>query len=233
MSRAANLFRLQQIDSEMDSRRARVREITAALGEDAAVQSAQAALSAAEAQVAATRSAARAGEAAIEALAAKLAEAEAQLYGGKVRIPKELQDLQAEVESLKRRRADLEDRLLETMIRLDEAEDMRRAAAAALAEAERRYADTTSNLLAEKEGLEGALSRLGLEREAAEAPVSPADRALYAALRQRKHGVAVARVMDSACGSCGVAPSSSRLQAARQGGDLVRCGNCERILYAV
>lgn len=208
-------------------------EITSALGEDAAVKAAQAALSAVETQVAAIKSAARAGEAEIEALATKLAEAEAQLYGGQVRNPKALQELQAEVESLKRRRADLEDRLLETMIRLDEAEETRRAAAAALAEAGRRHADTTSSLLAEQARLEGALSRLALEREAAEAPVSQADRALYAALRQRKHGVAVARVMDSACGSCGVAPSSSRLQAARQGAELVRCGNCERILYAV
>jgi predicted nucleic acid-binding Zn-ribbon protein len=55
---------------------------------------------------------------------------------------------------------------------------------------------------------------------------------LYDRLRPAKKGRAVALLEDGVCTACGVAPSSSRIQSARQGNDLVLCGNCGRILCA-
>jgi predicted nucleic acid-binding Zn-ribbon protein len=42
----------------------------------------------------------------------------------------------------------------------------------------------------------------------------------------------VSTLEDGACTACGVAPSSSRIQSARQGNELILCGNCGRILCA-
>jgi predicted nucleic acid-binding Zn-ribbon protein len=36
---------------------------------------------------------------------------------------------------------------------------------------------------------------------------------------------------DGICSACGVAPSATRVSGARSEDTLVRCGNCERILY--
>jgi uncharacterized protein len=47
---------------------------------------------------------------------------EASLYGGKIRNPKELQDLQVEIAALKRRTATLEDEQLEAMLAVEDAE---------------------------------------------------------------------------------------------------------------
>ena len=87
-------------------------------------------------------------------------------------------------------------------------------------------------LLDERRQLQANLERLEVSREAALSSVLPADRELYDRLRLSKKGRAVTRLEEGSCASCGVAPSSSRIQSARQGNDLILCGNCGRILAA-
>lgn len=231
MSRAAALVRLQQIDSEMDARRSRLAEIDRALASDGGVSAPRAALGAAKAALAQARVTARALEAEVQAAGLKAGEVESVLYGGRVTHPRELEDLQDDLASLKRRRAALEDKLLDAMVEVESDEAAEQVALARLVEAEAALQASRAALSAERSTLESALARMDVEREAAEAPIPGADRELYRALRQRKHGLAVARLADGACTVCGVAPSSSRAQAARQGNEIIFCGNCERILY--
>jgi predicted nucleic acid-binding Zn-ribbon protein len=171
-------------------------------------------------------------EADVQAVADKAREAEAVLYGGRVTSPKELRDLQEDVASLKRRRSTLEDQLLETMVQVEAEEAGEAEARQNAARIELSLRQARDALTAERAHLESGLSRLVIDREAAEAPVPQADRKLYQSLRQRKRGTAVARLEDGVCSACGVAPSSSRAQAARHDDEIIFCGNCERILYA-
>ncbi|MEK7786995.1 MAG: hypothetical protein AAB658_16450, partial [Chloroflexota bacterium] len=90
MSRSSTLYRLQTIDTELDLRRAQLAEADAKLADSPAVKKAQAALTAAQANVAAARHKAKEIEAENQSLAAKIAEVEEQLYGGKVTNPREL-----------------------------------------------------------------------------------------------------------------------------------------------
>ena len=53
--------------------------------------------------------------------------------------------------------------------------------------------------------------------------------ATYQALRRKKGGTAVAQMNDGICEGCGVAVSQSLEWKLRQG-ELVTCGNCERII---
>jgi predicted nucleic acid-binding Zn-ribbon protein len=224
-------MRLQQIDLEMDAGRSRLAEIDRSLASDGGASAARAALDDAKAALAQARAAARALEAEVEAVALKAGDVENALYGGHVTHPKELQDLQDDLGSIKRRRAALEDRLLDAMVEAESGESAEKAALARMGEAEAALQQSHGALAAERSALEAALARMDGDREAAEAHVPTADRELYRALRQRKHGLAVARLEDGACTVCGVAPSSSRAQAARQGNEIIFCGNCERILY--
>ena len=232
MSRAANLMRLQRIDTEIDAQRAALGEIERALAEDGGLASARAAQAAASARLAAANNELRSLEAEARALDDKVAEVERTLYGGGVSNPKELVDLQEELASIKRRRATLEDSVLAAMVDTEAQEQIEREAQASTARLTASLSAAQSGLAADRARIESVLQRLDIEREAAEAPISPADRAQYAALRQRKRGLAVARLEDGSCGACGVAPSSSRAQAVRHGDELILCGNCERILYA-
>jgi predicted nucleic acid-binding Zn-ribbon protein len=233
MTRASALMRLQQVDSQIDAHRGHLVEIESALRQDRGVAEAHASLGATQASLAATRRSMRALEAEVQAIAAKGAEVEARLYDGKVTNPKELRDMQEEVASLMRRRSTLEDQLLEAMVQVEADEGGESAARQRLAEVEESLRSTHEELIGDRTRLQVVLDRLAIDREAAEAAVSHDDRQTYQSLRLRKRGVAVARLDEGVCSACGVAPSSSRAQAARHGDELIFCGNCERILYAV
>lgn len=234
MSRASALYRLQKVDSELDQRQSRLSEIADRLASSSAVQKAQAEFAAAQAAAAAARRRAKALDDENKSLTAQIKEIEERLYGGRVRNPRELQDLQAEAESLKRRRESLDEDQLAALDEAESAEEKEASAREALAAAEAARASEAGDLLREEEAIEALIAKLEGEREVAVASVQADDLAAYDSLRKRKRGTAVALLTDGACSACGVAPSSSRIQAARHAGagELVRCGNCERILYA-
>ena len=68
------------------------------------------------------------------------------------------------------------------------------------------------------------------EREVALAPISTKDYQVYEKLRKSKGSVAVILIKEGVCAACGMAPSASRIQHTRSGVELIRCGNCARIL---
>lgn len=162
----------------------------------------------------------------------KLETTEAALYGGTVRNPKELADLQHEAEALRRHIAILDDRLLEAMLVLEAAETEVRQSTAALETGEAGWSAARAQLERARSELAQQIERLEGEREATLAGVSPADLALYESLRGLHGGTAVAEVLDSSCGACGVAVAPSIVQTVRSSPDLIRCRQCNRILYA-
>jgi hypothetical protein len=232
MSRASVLFRLQETDLELDAHRARLDEIEAALSDSTAVREAQQQVVEAEARRHMARVNLRGLEETNQALDEKIAEVEQRLYGGAVTHTKELQDLQRELESLRRRRAASEEQQLEALIGLEAAESQLLSVQTLLSQTEAEVSKTQGDLIAERGQVRARIAQLEGEREAVLASIPAPDQAEYERLRRSKHGRAVTRLEDGVCAACGVAPSSSRSQIARQGGELIRCGNCGRILYA-
>lgn len=232
MSRASALYQLQRIDIELDTRRAQLAEVNAKLASSPAVQKARAAFDAAQAALDAARKKAKAFADDSQGLADKIAEIESQLYGGKITNPRELKDLQAESESITRRRSGVDDEQLAAMEAAEAAEAGTAKARETLAAVEAARAEEQQDLLRDKGAVEALIAKAEGEREAAVSSVTPEDLATYDALRPRKRGIAVALLEDGVCKACGEAPSSSRIQAVRQGSDLVRCSNCDRILFA-
>jgi predicted nucleic acid-binding Zn-ribbon protein len=232
MSQPFKLFRLQQIDSQIDQGRLRLSEIEHALQDKAILQRAQQEAREAEANLSAARKALRRAEDNVQAQRVKIEQTEAILYGGKVHNPKELQDLQNEAAALKRYLVTLEDRLLEAMIALEEAEARYTATIQALAEVTQQDERLTKELLDEKDKLLQEIGRLESERQAACTSIPVDDLHLYNELRQKRRGVAVARVLDRTCSACGSTLNAALLQAARSPNQITRCDSCGRILYA-
>ncbi len=232
MSRVSSIHRLQDLDLAIDRGRARLADIDRLLGVSDAVRAARAADEQAQAELRAAHANVKEAELTLGVQRSKLEHAEAALYGGAVHNPKELQDLQADVDSLKRYAAALEERLLEAMLALEEEETRARRTADGLSRSQASLQTEQSSLAAERGQVLVRLDTLATEREAAVAGVAEKDLALYARLRDSMGGMALAILKDGSCSACGVGISASESQTVRNSAELFRCPQCGRILYA-
>lgn len=232
MSQSSDLYRLQHIDTQQDQAQARLREIEQILQSDPALRRAESVLAEAEKNLQATQKALKSAEEAVETQNIKIEQSEAALYGGKVHNPKELQDLQNEVKSLKKYLITLEDSQLEAMIAQEEAEEKYQASQAGLAETQKQASEEKAGLRGERDGLLKDLERLASERQVIAKVIPESNLTLYLRLRQQKRGVAVAEVQDSTCSACGATLTPAERQTARSPHQLSLCPSCGRILYA-
>ena len=227
----ASLARLQELDLETDRAAARRAEVQQKLDSDGAAHLASEIFAATEAKAIEARRITREREDGVASLRAKIEETEKKLYGGTIQVPKELQDLQREAEALARHLQTLEDGLLDAMMASEEAEGGLGLAKARSDEAERAQGERAATWEKELQAVDAQLDRLRGEIEAASGDVLEADLSLYNDLRSHL-GRPVALLQDDVCGACGVALPASMPQAVRKGGDIVRCPQCRRILYA-
>jgi predicted nucleic acid-binding Zn-ribbon protein len=232
MSVALGLYRLQQIDSQMDSTRSRLDAIRKTLENDAELQEALNQVAAAEMSLREAESRQRAVEAESQAQRIKIEQTESSLYGGVVHNPKELQDLQRDVVSLKKHLASLDDQVLEAMLAVETAAEHFKTARAGLARIESMRGDQTRKLTGEQGDLLHRIERFESERKAAMTPLDGSAVALYESLRNDRRGVAVTTLSDGSCDACGTTLTPAQQQNARHSMQLFRCPTCGRILFA-
>lgn len=230
MNQAQALYQLQTIDLRIGEHKARLVEIERLLGEDTRVSAAEQTMHQAEAALAALRVRGRNLELELKDIASKSAATEETLYSGRITNPKELQDLQEEVASLKRRHSKLEDSLLEVMIESETAQQRLEQATNELARICTETDAARERLIAERTRLEQALEPLRQQRAEILRQIDAGSLELYKRLYSSKHGQVVSPLEEGACRVCGVSQTSATVQLVRQGHELVRCNNCGRIL---
>jgi predicted nucleic acid-binding Zn-ribbon protein len=232
MSAALGLYRLQQVDSQMDAIQARLKAIRETLENDLELRAAKEALSAAEDLHKQTSTALKQSEADFEKQSIKIEQTEASLYGGNVKNPKELQDLQMDVASLKKHLGTLEERELEAMLHAEEAEKSLELAKEKLAAVQSSLKDQNRDLATESDALNKHLERLESERQAVIGDMNEAFIKIYEGLRRQKRGMAVTTVSEDACSACGTTLTASQQQGARTATQLYYCPTCGRIIYS-
>lgn len=232
MSQTFKLYRLQQIDSQLDNNRQKLNEVIAAIANDEPLNLAIKKSEAADVEWQAARKALNLAEQATRDLRIKIEQVEATLYSGKVTIPKELQDMQNEAAALKRFRSVLEDRQLEAMIIEEEKQAIHRLSLKELELAQQQSHSQKGDLASEQSRLQRDITHLEEERRAAAVTIPEQDFILYEQLRKQRAGVAVAKVADRACSACGSMLSTALLATARTPSQMARCETCGRILYA-
>ena len=231
MSQSFKLFRLQQIDSKLDKIQLRLSEIEASLADDRELRLAEFEVEKAHQGRNEATVKLRRAEGDVQSQRSKIEQSEATLYGGKVKNPKELQDLQNEAESLKRYLSVLEDRQLEAMIFFDEAEEKYQAATESQSRIIEERNLRNEELRKEKELLTQDLFRQQSERQAAASNINTADLELYDSMRPKKSGLAVSRVVEKTCSACGSTLPASTFSFAQIPNKITRCDTCGRILY--
>jgi uncharacterized protein len=231
MSRTLTLVELQRIDQQRAQVAARLAQISARLADHSDVAAASAAASGATSHRDQMIKELRVVEADRQSLKAHIAAEERKLYGGQVKAPKELQNLQREVDALRRRLSEADDRALELMLARDSAEAQLQAARAALSAAEARAASADQSLAEERDKLLVARRRLEPARERLLAGVPAADQALYERLWRQHRGRPVAALRGEHCGGCGMQLPRPVLDRVGGNGDPVQCSHCGRVLY--
>lgn len=232
MSAALGLLRLQQVDSRMSHKEARLQQIQQALDNDSELAAARMRLESARSERHGAEQARHSAESEAEAQQAKITQAESSLYGGTVRNPKELQELQADVASLRKRLATIEEQELDAMLRVDSAQAALEAAEQQLSLIQARLGNENKKLIDERTILSWDQENLQTERHAALTTVAAGVLETYESLRRQHGGLAVAEVSDDACGACGTTLTAALQQSARHAAELVYCPSCGRVLYA-
>lgn len=232
MSASLGLYRLQQVDSQIDRTRVKLDTIQKTLENDIELREAVNRLTNAQTKHHLAHHELKNASAEAHAQKIKIEQTESNLYGGGVQNPKELQDLQKDAASLKKHLTTLEERELEAMVQSEAADADQQKATTDLELIQARLGNEHKNLIADQADLMKELSRLSEEREAALGPIESNLLQSYEDLRQQKRGVAVTQAVDNACTSCGTILSASLQQTARSQKQLAYCSSCGRIIYA-
>ncbi len=229
--RAQLLYRLQKVDNQLAQKKRRYRQVEARLGESEPLRRARAELKEAREHLARCQATLRDLELQVAGVVEKQQASEKLLYSGRVKNPRELSDLQKEIEYLKRRQAELEDRQLEAMVEVEQATTRLGIASEQYVVVESSWRAENAELGAEYDSLRRELAHLLAQRKGLLRHISETDLAEYNAIRRLRQGVAVVAVRDGACQVCHVSVPRRDLERARQTDELFHCSGCDRILY--
>lgn len=167
-----------------------------------------------------------------KAIDAKIAQIDKDLYSGKVVNPREVEAFQKEIENQKKRRSEMDGRLLELMDLTPPAKAAADAIQAKIDEAKRELSEHQKKVVQLKTDLERQFKEVTAKRKAALAEVLPAMLLRYDAVRQRTGGVGMSDVVRGGfCAMCGTHLPEKLIEGAKDG-RIVTCESCHRILYA-
>ena len=171
-------------------------------------------------------------EADVEQVRTRIDRDRVRLDAGQVSSPRELENLQSEIESLHRRQSDLEEVVLDVMERQETTESRLQAARA---EREQVGADAAVAITSRDASLAeiGEQAGKAADRRAAVLADEPADLVdLYERLRVQHGGVGAAALRRGRCEGCHLSLNTVDLNDIRAAAadEVLRCEECRRIL---
>ena len=226
------LYQLQKIDTKITANDHRLSEISKHLANDPDLIAAQKFHSSMKIELEVAKDSLNKQENKIQDRRNKLEQSESSLYGGKIKSPKELQDLQKEIASIKSVVAAMEDEELMLMINVEDKEKQFETAVLKLSLAQSTNDQNNTELHKEYNKIEQENSRLLVERNVLINQIPATILEKYNNLRAKKGGVAVAKVEDQTCSMCGTSLTPAECQSAKSPSTIFICPSCGRILYA-
>ena len=160
---------------------------------------------------------------------------EGRMYSGLIRSEKELEALRHEIGSLKGRKSDLEEALLEIMEQVEDLESL-------VETLKQRHVELTSSVeeltLARDTAstdIDAELEQRRAERTKSTDGIPDEVLEYYDDLRSRKDGVAVAALQGRTCAGCRLELTQIELEDVRRDAEtgIARCEQCGRILVLV
>lgn len=229
MSIAKQLYQLQAVDRALETSEHEQCQVTRQLEDNRAVLQARDELLKRQQHREALKQQLRSAEWALADIESKISTLSEEMYSGRIKNPKELSNLQHEMEGLKTRRDQMEDKALETMGQVETADASLAQQGRTLQDVETERQRQQQSLTARADELQAAITDLENQRQQMLARIDPPAVALYQKLKGQK-GRSVARVEQGICQGCRISLSTIELQRAKSGA-LVQCSSCGRILF--
>jgi len=229
----ATLFELQKLDVNLEKARRKLLQLKEALGESAEVTAARTTVRSTEAELHRWHAAQKDAELKSLALAGEITAKDKELMSGHLTHPKELEALQANIESLRRQRLGAEESGMEALLQVEALTKQLADQQATLAKVEKTWKSGQSELVQDELRYKRIYAEIKQQRDAAAQKLPAADLAFYEQLRTRKAGIAVASLQNSQCSVCHILVPTGVISALRSRKDeATLCPSCGRVLYA-
>lgn len=226
-----HLFQLQKIDLQIDQTVLKIKKINDTLANNPVLKAADLKVSQTKELLHKKTTELKQVEETAHTKQIKIEQSESSLYKGTISNPKELNDLQAEIASLKKLLSQIEENQLALMSEVEEIES-KLAKASDEYDAVFKAAELDNGkLIEDRKNLLHNNEKLALEREVALKQISAESIAVYEKLRAAKNRIAVTDVVDEACSTCGSEITAANIQKAKTSATLSFCSGCGRILY--
>jgi predicted nucleic acid-binding Zn-ribbon protein len=162
----------------------------------------------------------------------KISTSEQSLYDGSIKNPKELQSVNAEIESLKKRLSTLEEEQFEYLILIESLEEKLEEQIKELNVLEQSKTQQALQFQSEIEVIQKEINRLNIEKKPILSQIDEEFLKIYTNLRKIKNKIAVSQIVDNACSMCGNSLPPMEVQRARGPIDDIFCPVCKRFLYS-
>ena len=155
-----------------------------------------------------------------------------QLYSGTVTNPRELQAMQDEIASLKKRIGQLEDQEIELMEQIEPLDGEIAGFAAERAAADEQAAGLRARIAEAEVEIDGELQSTRAERAALAADIDADLLAQYDTLRKGTGGIAIAKLVGNSCGGCHLQLSAVEVARIKKlpPDEPANCEECGRLL---
>lgn len=229
MSLTGQLYKLQQLDLELQRKQQELSEVEHQLSDNKALVVAESKLASQKEQMEDARRKQKSSEWELEDLQEKLRRIDSKLYSGTTKDPKELVNLEKEVKGLKSQIGPKEDALLGLMSQVEEIEARVKTTAEEIERLKREWEQRQETFGQRKSEVEDLLARLRGDRNGLAQQIDSEAINTYERIRLTR-GQAVVKVERGKCQGCHITVPTSQWQKAKAG-DLIQCNSCSRILY--
>jgi hypothetical protein len=229
MSLAGQLYKLQQLDLELQKKQQELNEVENQLSDNKALVVAESKAASQKEQLEDAKRKQKSSEWELEDLQEKVRQIDSKLYSGKTKDPKELVNLEKEDKGLKSQIRTKEDALLGLMSQVEELEAKVKTTAEELERLKREWEQRQETFRPRKSEIETMLAKLRGDRNGLAQQIDSEAFNIYERIRLAM-GQAVVKVERGRCLGCHITVPTSQWQKAKVG-DLIQCNNCSRILY--
>lgn len=227
-----HLYQLQKIDLKIDALTGRLKEIDRIRNDNSTRLKIEKEISSIQGKINLQNKVYLEIEQKVHSKKMKIEQSESSLYGGTIKNPKELQDLQSEIRSLKQNLISLEDDQLQQMMEQETLEKELSQSQKSLVDLDSQLKIQFSSLLTEETEKKIELEKLKQERNAILDQIDLEKLNIYQTLRKTKNGIAMSTIEDGCCTVCGSTLTPADCQLAKSPIRMATCSSCGRILYA-
>jgi predicted nucleic acid-binding Zn-ribbon protein len=229
MSLPEQLYKLQQIDLELQRKQQELYEVENCLSDNKGLVGAESKLASQKEQLEDAKKRQKSSEWELEDLQEKVKRIDSKLYSGTTKDAKELVNLEKEVKVLKSKISTNEDALLGLMSQVEEIEAEVKTIGEDFERLKREWQERQETLEQRKTEIETELAQLRGNRDGLAQQIDSEALNIYERIRLMR-GQAVVKVERGRCQGCHITVSTSQWQKTKAG-DLIQCNSCGRILH--